>query len=72
MITFSMVSFTISPNSSKPFFNPVAPVTIMPTPTMKDSSNAVRMSHTGGIFSSMKGAKVFPSAADVAISPTSR
>ena len=70
MITFSMVSFTISPNSSKPFFNPLAPVNMIPTPTIKDRSRAVRMSQTGGIFRLMYGSKVLPSTADVEISPT--
>ena len=49
---FSMVSFTMAPNSSKPFWRADEWVKMMPTPTMNDSSRAVRMSHRGGIFRS--------------------
>ena len=48
-----MVSFTISPNSSKPFFKPVAPVKMIPTPITNESTSAVMMSQIGGILRSI-------------------
>ena len=53
MTAFSMVSFTMFPNSSNPLLRAVEFVNMMPTPTINDSSRAVRMSHIGGILSSM-------------------
>lgn len=48
MMARSIVSFTISPNSSKAFFSPGALVKMMPTPSMNDRRRAVSISQIGG------------------------
>ena len=60
MITFMMVSFTISPNSSTPRLSAVDFVTMMPAPTMNESASAVSTSQSGGILSSTYGMNFSP------------
>ena len=72
MITFSIVSFTISPNSSNPFLRPLASVKIMPTPMTNESTRAVMISQIGGIFRSMYGRNSFSDTAADDNSPVSR
>ena len=72
MIAFSMVSFTIAPNSSNPFFKAPESVKMMPTPIMNDRTSAVMMSQIGGILRSKYGRNSFAEMASAESSPACR
>ena len=69
MIAFSIVNFTISPNSSNHTLIDSAFVNMMPKPITNESTMAVIISQTGGILSVKNGANSFSESASAESSP---
>ena len=69
MIAFSIVNFTISPNSSNQPLIASALVKMIPKPTTNDNTIAVIISHTGGILSEKNGSNAFSESASAESSP---
>ena len=72
MIALSINHFTISPNSSNQPLTESALRKMQPKPITNESTMAVIISQTGGIFNSKNGANVFSDRASGESSPTER